>query len=102
MENANDCVRSGLKILKAELANILEDHIDDLKVQSISSIANGDGKDESEMKLSFRGFELKTLKLTVEKSNSKKKVGSGSECSSSSSSGSGSGSAVVNDGWIKL
>lgn len=45
------------------------------------------------MKLSFRGFEIKTVKLTVEKSNTKKKVGSGST---------GSSSAVVNDGWIKL
>lgn len=93
--------RSGMKILKAQLANILEDSIDELKVQPTSSLSSGDGKDESEIKLSFRGFEIKTLKLTVEKAKGgDKKIKLGGPSSSSSSAS--SASAVQNDGWIKL
>jgi len=62
----------------------LEDHQEDLKVVNASS--SGD-KIESEIKLSFRGFEIKTVKLTVERAG--KKIAS-------------SGSALQSDGWIKL
>lgn len=76
----------GLKIIKAELVNILEDHQEDLKVSNVSS-SSGD-KTESEIKLSFRGFEIKTVKLTVEKISKK--------------GGSGGSAALQSDGWIKL
>jgi len=75
-----------LKIVKAELANILEDHQEDLKVTNVSS--KSDDKTESEIKLSFRGFEIKTVKLTVEKISKK--------------GGSGGSPALQSDGWIKL
>lgn len=78
---------SGFNVIKAELANILEDHIENLKVSTTSGTGEG-GKQESEVKLSFRAFEVKTVKLTVERA-SKKKVGSPS-------------SAMQSDGWIKL
>lgn len=96
--SADSTPRSGLKIVKAEIANILEDSIDSLKVTSIASTAAGDGKDESEIKLSFRGFEVKTLKLTVEKAGHKKRLVS----TASSPSLAASSSAIQNDGWIKL
>jgi len=75
-----------LKIVKAELANILEDHQEDLKVTNVSSSSSD--KTESEIKLSFRGFEIKTVKLTVEKISKK--------------GGSGGSAALQSDGWIKL
>ena len=78
-----------MKIVKAELTNILEDHQEDLKVNNVYSTSSGD-KVESEIKLSFRGFEVKTVKLTVEKCGSgKKSVSAGS-------------SSLQSDGWIKL
>jgi hypothetical protein len=68
------------------LANILEDHQEDLKVNNVS--AKSDDKIESEIKLSFRGFEIKTVKLTVERASKK--------------GGSGGSAALQSDGWIKL
>jgi alpha-mannosidase len=78
---------SGLYVIKSELVNILEDHIENLKVSTTSGAGEG-SKQESEVKLSFRAFEVKTVKLTVER-GSKKKVGSPA-------------SAMQSDGWIKL
>ena len=78
-----------MKIIKAELTNILEDHQEDLKVINVSSSGSGD-KVESEIKLSFRGFEVKTVKLTVEK------------CASGKKTGSAGSSSLQSDGWIKL
>jgi len=75
-----------LKIIKAELANILEDHQEDLRVNNVSTSSSD--KTESEIKLSFRGFEIKTVKLTVEKASKK--------------GGSGGSAALQCDGWIKL
>jgi alpha-mannosidase len=82
-------ISSGLNIVKAELANILEDHVENLKVSTTSAAGEG-SKNESEIKLSFRAFELKTVKLTVERV-SKKKASSTSPAS-----------AMQSDGWIKL
>lgn len=79
-------ISSGLKIIKAELANILEDHQEDLKVNNVS--ANSGDKNESEIKLAFRGFEIKTVKLTVERVSKK--------------GGSVGSAALQSDGWIKL
>lgn len=93
---------SGLKVIKAELANILEDSIEDLKVTTSSNSA-AEGKTESEIKLSFRGFEVKTVKLTVETSDSKK-VRRGSVASSTSAEvvTPAAVSSIQSDGWIKL
>lgn len=95
--------RSGLKILKAELANILEDSIEDLKVTTSAEQAFG-GKSESEIKLNFRGFEVKTIKLTVEKgTGGSKSISTDRKARrDSSASAEGASSAVQNDGWIKL
>jgi hypothetical protein len=71
------------------LTNILEDHQEDLKVTTPSS--SSEDKIESEIKLSFRGFEIKTVKLTVEKCGSGKKK-----------TGSAGSAALQSDGWIKL
>jgi hypothetical protein len=73
------------------LTNILEDHQEDLKVTTPSSSSSGEAKLESEIKLSFRGFEIKTVKLTVEKCGSGKKK-----------TGSAGSAALQSDGWIKL
>lgn len=48
---------SGLEIKKAEVVNLLEDHVHDLKL-------HGAAKDHS-VKLDFRGYEIKTVRLTV-------------------------------------
>jgi hypothetical protein len=69
------------------LANILEDHQEDIKIHNVNSTLGEGEKMESEIKLNFRGFEIKTVKLTVEKIGKK----------------SGSGFAnLQSDGWIKL
>lgn len=47
---------AGLNVEKAEIVNILEDNIEDLKTG---------GKDDTEIKLPFRGYEIKTVRLTV-------------------------------------
>lgn len=47
---------AGLHVEKAEIVNLLEDNIEDLKIG---------GKDDAEIKLPFRGYEIKTVRLTV-------------------------------------
>lgn len=49
---------SGLNVKKAEITNLLEDNISDLSLQSTDS---GD----SEISLDFRGYEIKTVRLTL-------------------------------------
>lgn len=65
-------------MIKAEIVNILEEHVETLhlksaKLTSLASIidsAEGEGEDggvdrSSEVKLDFRGFEIKTVRLTI-------------------------------------
>ncbi|GMK54493.1 hypothetical protein CspeluHIS016_0110790 [Cutaneotrichosporon spelunceum] len=53
---------TGLAVAKAELVNIMEDHMEDLKV---SSAGPNSSSDDSEIKLRFRGYEIKTVRLTL-------------------------------------
>ncbi|WVR08478.1 hypothetical protein IAU60_005533 [Kwoniella sp. DSM 27419] len=71
---------TGLTIVKAELVNILEDHLEHLKVDSRDKTVEAEeeskhticghqrkpDQDSSEIKLAFRGYEIKTVRLTVE------------------------------------
>ena len=50
--------RSSLRVRKAEIVTILEDHVEDLELMDL-------GKDRYEVVLPFRGFEIKTVRLTV-------------------------------------
>ncbi|OCF58446.1 alpha-mannosidase [Kwoniella mangroviensis CBS 10435] len=96
---------TGLNIVKAEVVNILEDHLETLKIHSRSEehiLTSTEEADEEEscgdkkkrppkddgssaIKLSFRGYEIKTVRLTIEDSHHKDKDGKRerreSECS---------------------
>jgi hypothetical protein len=48
-----------LKIKKAEIVNLLEDRIHELKLHS------NDKTNETSVKVDFRGFEIKTVRFTV-------------------------------------
>ncbi|WRT70534.1 uncharacterized protein IL334_007532 [Kwoniella shivajii] len=69
---------TGLSIIKAEIVNILEDHIETLKVHTPSKHTASDQEDKpkkeevSELKTSFRGFEIKTVRLTIDTPHRKK------------------------------
>ncbi|WVQ95701.1 hypothetical protein IAU59_002800 [Kwoniella sp. CBS 9459] len=67
---------NGLSVVKAELVNLLEDHVETLKIHKDSQKKEdddeqkppkhgGNGKETSSIKLSFRGYEIKTVRLTV-------------------------------------
>ncbi|WWD20554.1 hypothetical protein CI109_105030 [Kwoniella shandongensis] len=67
---------TGLTVIKAEIVNILEDHVESLKIHSTS-----DKKDETDeakesssvaVKFDFRGYEIKTIRLTLEGKKSKR------------------------------
>ncbi|KAL7422655.1 Glycoside hydrolase, 38 vacuolar alpha mannosidase [Cryptotrichosporon argae] len=62
----------GLVVEKAEVVNILEDHLETLKVH--------DAKGQAEIALDFRGYEIKTVRLTVGAKKPK----------------------TASDGWVKL
>lgn len=66
-------IASSLSVQKAELVNILEDNLKDLEVSN--------SKDGAQIKLPFRGYEIKTVRLTVKAA---KKARSSS------------------DGWVKI
>ena len=71
--NATLCV-DGLDVLKAELVNIMEDHIEALDVQTGSSI-----KGDCGVKIELRGYEIKTVRLTIateKKTKRRESVGS--------------------------
>nr|XP_019051258.1 alpha-mannosidase [Kwoniella bestiolae CBS 10118]OCF30188.1 alpha-mannosidase [Kwoniella bestiolae CBS 10118] len=101
---------TGLNVVKAELVNILEDHLETLKLhpsapakkeqpkRGCSPCAAEDQHKEgeedhdedkkkpkddnsSELRISFRGYEIKTVRLTVESSHKGKRGRRGSECS---------------------
>lgn len=55
-------ISTGLPVAKAELVNIMEDNIEDLKLSSAGPNASSD---DSEIKLRFRGYEIKTVRLTL-------------------------------------
>ncbi|TYJ52493.1 hypothetical protein B9479_006887 [Cryptococcus floricola] len=65
---------SGLSIARAEIVNILEDHLEDLTVYSTSDKSN-----TSHLELNLRGYEVQTVKLTVKNEHKKE-----------------------TDGWVKL
>lgn len=54
---------TGLPIAKAEVVNILEDHDHDLDLRAASG-PNATSSD-TELKLKFRGYEIKTVRLTL-------------------------------------
>lgn len=54
---------SNLKVKKAEVVNLLEDHLHTLKIHSSNNVK---GETEQSVKLEFRGYEIKTVRLTVE------------------------------------
>lgn len=54
---------SGLDVKHASLTNILEDELEELKIVPASSSLARD--DDVEVELRFRGFEIKTVKLTL-------------------------------------
>lgn len=58
---------AGLDVQKAELVTILEDHEADLELHSSSTASTQEepAKEVNEIKLDFRGYEIKTLRLTV-------------------------------------
>jgi alpha-mannosidase len=56
---------SGLVVKKAEIVNLLEDHVEDLQRNGMLLGSIDTGKDEQEYKLDFRGYEIKTVKLTL-------------------------------------
>ncbi|CAD6569406.1 MAG: Glycoside hydrolase, 38 vacuolar alpha mannosidase [Tremellales sp. Tagirdzhanova-0007] len=58
---------SGLTIKKAEIVNILEDPIEDLDVLSSSSEQDVNKSKDVQVSLDFRGFEVKTVRLTLGK-----------------------------------
>lgn len=68
---------SGIEVKKAEIVNILEDHVHDLKVHAREAKDSKKRKDFS-VKLDFRGYEIKTVKLTVVGVEKRKKRDSGS------------------------
>jgi len=49
-----------LKVSKAEIVNLMEDHVAEVKLESDVTLKKHD------LKLDFRGFEIKTVRLTVE------------------------------------
>ena len=55
---------SGLEVKKAEIVNLLEDHVHDLKVHSREA-KDSKKKQDYGVKLDFRGYEIKTVRLTV-------------------------------------
>lgn len=60
-------------MIKAELVNILEDHLEPLHLKQALRNSEG-GKSEHEVKLHFRGFEIKTVKLTLDLGKKKEVV----------------------------
>lgn len=72
-----DLSSSGIEVKKAEIVNILEDHVHDLKVHAREAKDSKKRKDFS-VKLDFRGYEIKTVKLTVVGVEKRKKRDSGS------------------------
>lgn len=70
----------GLKIVKAQLVNILEEHIEDVKVHDKSGMTGDKGGDDDEVSinLNFRGYEIKTVKLTLGKASKKRTDSQGS------------------------
>lgn len=54
---------TGLPVAKAEIVNILEDHVEDLKLRSASG--PNATNDDAEIRLRFRGYEIKTVRLTL-------------------------------------
>lgn len=63
----------GLTIVKAQLVNILEEHIEDVKMHSGLT-----GGDEVSINLNLRGYEIKTVKLTLGKASKKRTDSQGS------------------------
>jgi alpha-mannosidase len=56
---------SGVEVKKAEIVNLLEDHVQDLKVHS-HEVDNLKKQDTLvSVNLDFRGYEIKTVRLTV-------------------------------------
>jgi alpha-mannosidase len=55
---------SGLTLKKAEIVNILEDPVEDLKIHSTEQSANS-SEDEVHVKVDFRGYEVKTVRLIL-------------------------------------
>ncbi|KAK4688271.1 alpha-mannosidase, partial [Tremellales sp. Uapishka_1] len=58
-----------LAVIKAELVNIMEDHVGALNIHS--GLYEND-KSSTEVMIDFRGYEIKTVKLTLEKSKKKR------------------------------
>lgn len=58
--------RSGLTVKKAEIVNILEDPVEELKIHSATAIGT-QSTDGVHVKLDFRGYEIKTVRLTLGK-----------------------------------
>ena len=56
-----------MTIKKAEIVNILEDPIEDLDVLSSSSEQDVNKSKDVQVSLDFRGFEVKTVRLTLGK-----------------------------------
>lgn len=50
---------AGLDVKKAEVVNLLEDHVHELKLHAHEKST------ETSVKLEFRGYEIKTVRLTV-------------------------------------
>ncbi|KAK1922964.1 alpha-mannosidase [Papiliotrema laurentii] len=66
---------AGLDVKKAEIVNLLEDHVHELKLHSIKGVK---GETASAVKLDFRGYEIKTVRLTVVPEKRKRKGSAGS------------------------
>jgi alpha-mannosidase len=56
---------AGLAIKKAEIVNLLEDHVEDLKIYAPETGLSGLSNNEQGLKLEFRGYEIKTVRLTL-------------------------------------
>ncbi|KAK8850374.1 hypothetical protein IAR55_004292 [Kwoniella newhampshirensis] len=73
---------AGLSVARAEIVNILEDHIENLKLHSstekqIVGDEESDNKETGvEVKFDFRGYEIKTIRLTLEGKSKRSSFGS--------------------------
>jgi alpha-mannosidase len=56
---------AGLSIKRAEIVNLLEDNVHDLNIHTADTSSIGLSKDEQGVKLKFRGYEIKTVRLTL-------------------------------------
>ena len=74
MSGAERTFSSGLTIKKAEIVNLLEDSIEDLKIHSSSE---GAKSEEVHVKLDFRGYEIKTVRLTLGREEKRRLSGGG-------------------------